>query len=99
MLFKFVFDIFLTFCMSCFFILFWGFFKVNSGVFFITERQHWLFQFRFARLAVLQSNFLNFAIFQVGWPYDFWVGHLAFFGRFLRLFGQNFFLLAVLENM
>jgi len=31
--------------------------------------------YRVARLAVLQPNFSNLAVFQVGWPYDYWVGH------------------------
>jgi len=32
---------FKTFCRSGFFIILWDFFKVNSGVFSVTEWQHW----------------------------------------------------------
>jgi len=39
---------------------------------------------RVAGLAVFRPNFENLAVFQVGWPYNFWVGQLAFFGRFLN---------------
>ena len=36
-----------------------------------------------ARLAVLYPNIGNLAVFQIGWPYDFWVDPLAWsFGLF-----------------
>lgn len=37
---------------------------------------------KFARLAVLRPNFGNLAIFQVGWPYNFWIGR--FHGRLVE---------------
>ena len=40
---------------------------------------------RVARLAVLRPNFRNLAVFQPGWPYDFWVGRLAFLAVFENL--------------
>jgi len=33
----------------------------------------------------------NLAVFQVDWPYDFWVGRLAFFGRFLKVVWPKIF--------
>jgi len=30
-------------------------------------------------------NFRDLAVFQIGWPYDFWVGGLFFFGRILKV--------------
>jgi len=46
---------------------------------------------RVARLAILRPNFSNLAVFQVGWPYDFWVGRLDFFGRFLKVVWPKIF--------
>ena len=41
---------------------------------------------RVTRLAILRPNLRKFhTVFQVGWPYNFWVGCLAFFGRFLKV--------------
>jgi len=54
---------------------------------------------RFDRLAVSRPNVGNLAVFQAGWPLDFWVGRLAFFGRFLKVVWTKLFLLAVFENM
>jgi len=40
----------------------------------------WLYQG--CQIGHFAAKFLKFAVFQVGWSYDFWVGRLAFFGRF-----------------
>jgi len=38
--------------------------------------------------------FGNLAIFEVGWPYEFWVGHLVCFGLFMIVW-LTFFSVAI----
>jgi len=37
------------------------------------------------------AKFRKFDLFQVGWPYDFWVGRLAFFSHFLKVVWPKLF--------
>ena len=78
MLFKFVFDIFLTFCMSVFFILFWGFFKVNSKGFLHNRAATLVIPVQVCQIGRFVVKFPKFghisswlAVRFLGWPFGF----------------------------